>query len=100
MTSENSNAINILVKKMIQIVDSRTEHLKYDKTFHTTVMGTDGNGLYTVNYLGQPYQIRNALNTDLSVGETVWVKIPGGIFRQMHICGIYRPKKDRKSRTH
>lgn len=97
MTQENSKALDIIVKKMIQIVDSKTAHLKYDKTFHTTIMGTDGNGLYTVNYLGQPYQIRNALGTELSVGETVWVKIPGGIFRHMHICGIYRPKKRKHS---
>lgn len=86
---------NSIIKSINTILNERLKDLKFDKTFHTTVLEKDGDGFYTVHYLGQPYKIYNALGTDLAVGQTVWVKIPGGIFRNMHICGIYMKKKHR-----
>jgi len=32
--------------------------------------------------MGQLYNVPNALGTDLEPGQSVWVKIPGGIFRK------------------
>lgn len=70
------------------MLDAKVKNLNYDKTFKGTIWGKNDDGTYKINYLGQQYNVRNALGTDLQPGQSVWIKIPGGIFRNMHICGI------------
>lgn len=90
---ENMKAVDVLINKIISIVDTKNEKLKYDKTFKATVWRQNNDGTYQISYLGQLYNVYNALGTDLELGQSVWVKIPGGIFRNMHICGV-NYKKD------
>lgn len=90
MTHTNSKALDVLVDKIISIVEKKNENLKYDKTFKSTVWKINENGTYQIRYLGQPYNVNNALGTTLSLGQSVWVKIPSGTFRNMHICGIVK----------
>lgn len=94
MTNENSKALDILVDKIISIIDKKLENLKYDKTFKSTVWSINDDGTYQVSYKNQLYNVYNALGTDLKPGQSVWVRIPSGIFRNMHICGInYKKSK-------
>ena len=79
-----------LWNKISNLIDGKTSKLKYDKTFKSTVWKINENGTYQIRYLGQPYNIHNALGTTLSLGQSVWVKIPSGTFRDMHICGIVK----------
>lgn len=95
MTNENSKALDMLVNKIISIVDKRNENLKYDKTFKSTVWGKNDDGTYQISYMNQLYNVYNSLGTDLQIGQSVWVRIPSGIFRNMHICGINFKKKKR-----
>ena len=90
MNNNESKALDILVDKIISIVEKKNEKLKYDKTFKSTVWKINENGTYQIRYLGQPYNIHNALGTTLSLGQNVWVKIPSGTFRDMHICGVVK----------
>lgn len=89
MKTENK-AINILINKFASIVDSRIQKCGYDKTFKSTIWKINEDGTYQINYLGQTYDVYNALGTTLLLGQSVWVKIPSGIFREMHICGLYK----------
>lgn len=83
------NQIKDSILKSIEIlVNEKISNLKYDKTFKSTVWKINENGTYQIRYLGQPYNVHNALGTTLSLGQSVWVKIPSGTFRNMHICGI------------
>ena len=84
----NNKALDVLVEKILSIVNKTNESLKFDKTFRSTVWKINTNGTYQIRYLGQPYNVYNALGTTLSLGQSVWVKIPSGVFRDMHICGI------------
>ena len=43
---------------------------------------------YQIPYEGTLHSIPNALPCDLSIGQLVWVKIPSGELRNMHICGL------------
>ena len=88
MTNENDKAIDILVNKILSAIKTREKFLKYDKTFKSTIWGKNNDGSYKISYMNQPYDVYNALGTDLNLGQSVWVKIPCGIFRDMHICGI------------
>lgn len=46
--------------------------------------------------MNQLYNVYNALGTDLKLGQSVWVKIPCGIFRDMHIYGVNYKKRKRR----
>ena len=95
MTDANNKALDILINKIISIIDKKTEKLKYDKTFKSTIWGKNDDGTYKISYKNQLYTIYNALGTELNLGQSVWVKIPGGIFRNMHICGVNYKKGKR-----
>lgn len=83
-----------VIKIVNTILNERLKKLKYDKTFKSTIWGKNDDGTYQISYMNQLYNIPNALGTDLQLGQSVWVKIPSGIFREMHICGVnYKKKK-------
>lgn len=79
---------NSIIKSINMILDKKLEGIKYDKTFKSTIWGKNNDGTYRISYKNQLYNVYNALGTELSAGQSVWVKIPGGIFRNMHICGV------------
>ena len=86
--NENNKALNMLVDKIVSIVKDMMEQLKFDKTFKSTVWGKNPDGTYQISYMNQLYNVYNSLGTDLQIGQSVWVKIPFGIFRNMHISGV------------
>ena len=96
MTDKNNKAIDVLVNKIVSIVENKNQKLKYDKTFKSTIWGKNEDGTYQISYMNQLYNVYNALGTDLELGQSVWVKIPSGIFRNMHICGVNYKKNNNK----
>lgn len=72
------------------LVENKIRSLNYDKTFKGVVLAQNEDGTYQIKHQGQTYHLPNALKTPLQIGQNVWVKIPCGIFREMHICGIVR----------
>ena len=95
MIDENTKALDVLVHKIVSIVENKNQKLKYDKTFKSTIWGKNEDGTYQISYMNQLYNVYNALGTNLELGQSVWVKIPSGIFRNMHICGV-NYKKNKK----
>ena len=95
MQNENTKALDVLVNKIISIIESKNQQLKYDKTFKSTIWGKNEDGTYQISYMNQLYNVYNALGTDLELGQSVWVKIPSGIFRNMHICGVNYKKNNK-----
>ena len=96
MIDENNKALDVLVNKIVSIVENKNQKLKYDKTFKSTIWGKNEDGTYQISYMNQLYNVYNALGTDLELGQSVWVKIPSGIFRNMHICGLNYKKNNNK----
>lgn len=85
---------NSVINMINSILDERLKKLKYDKTFKCTIWGKNDDGTYQISHMGQLYNVYNALGTELELGQSVWVKIPSGIFRNMHICGVnYKKRK-------
>lgn len=85
---------NMILKSMNAVLSEKTMSLPFDRTFKSTVWGRNADGTYQISYMGQLYNVYNALGTQLSPGQSVWVKIPCGILRNMHICGIHFKKKE------
>ena len=87
MTNE-SKAIEIIVNKIINAVNEKFKKQSYDKTFPSVVYGKDENGKYQIPYESRLRSIPNAIPCELQKGQLVWVKIPNGKLREMHICGL------------
>lgn len=85
---DSRNSILNLWNKISNLIDEKTSNLKFDKTFKSTVWGKNANGTYVISFKNQKYSVYNSLGTELNLGQSVWVKIPNGVFREMHICGL------------
>lgn len=85
MGNENK-ALDILVNKIMSACESLIKKYKADHTFKTTIWKVNDDGTYQINYLGQTYNVPSAVGS-LKLGQQVWLKIPNGIFREMHIYG-------------
>ena len=77
-----------ILKSINILIDNKTKNLGYDKTFEGVVWGKNSNGTYKISYMNETYNVSCSLGIDLELGERVLVKIPSGVFRRMHICGI------------
>lgn len=86
--SNDRNNILYLWNKINDLIDEKLPKHPPDHTFKSTVWGKNDDGTYVISYKNQKYNVHNALGTDLRIGQSVWVKIPGGVFRHMHICGL------------
>lgn len=74
-----------ILKSIEIITDEKIKKLNYDKSFKSTIWGKNVDGTYQISYRNQIYNVPNASGTELEVGQSVWVNIPSGIFRNMHI---------------
>lgn len=83
----NRNTISNLWNEISKLIDNKTSNLKFDKTFKTTIWKVNEDNTYSINYKGQLYNVPSAVGT-LTLGQSVWVKIPSGILRNMHIYGV------------
>lgn len=82
--------IKELWMKISNLIDEKTSNLHFDKTFKATIWKVNEDNTYSINYKSKLYDVPNALDITLTQGQSVWVKIPCGIFRHMHICGIVK----------
>ena len=85
-----NEAILLLWDKISNLIDEKIGSQKYDSTFKSTVWKVNTDNTYSINYKGQLYNVRRAIDTDLKVGQSVWVKIPTG-------WKIHRSSSDKRS---
>lgn len=84
----NRNTILNLMSEFSKVVDKKLSTFKCDTTFKSTVWKINDDGTYAISYKGQLYNVPNATKSPLTEGQSVWVKIPSGIFRNMYIDGL------------
>lgn len=77
-----------IIQAIIEIVDKKIRHLSYDKTFPSVVYEKDDKGKHKIAYEGRLRSVSNALPIEIDIGTLVWVKIPNGNLKNMHICGV------------
>lgn len=84
---DKKNTIIKLWKKISDLINEKTTNLKYDKTFKSTIWKINSDNTYSISYKNKLYDVPNATAINLSLGQTVFVTIPSGIFRNMYISG-------------
>lgn len=77
-----------LWNKISNLIEIKLQKHKTDHTFKATIWKINSDKTYSINYKGQLYNIPNASGIDISLGQTVFVKIPDGIFRNMYIESV------------
>ena len=80
--------VNTIVNEVLRAIDNKNAKLRYDKTFPAVIYGKDEKGKYLIPYEGRLRAISSGLSEELKNGQKVWVKIPCGTLREMHICNI------------
>lgn len=83
-----NDAVLLLWEKISNLIDEKIATQRYDITFKSTVWKVNTDNTYSINYKGQLYNVHSAIDVNLKAGQSVWVKIPTGVLREMHICGI------------
>lgn len=78
--------MNIQILQAVKDIIKTTD-FPYDKTFPSVIWGIE-NDKYQISYEGRLRSIHSALAGELETGTLVWVKIPNGKLKDMHICGI------------
>lgn len=58
-----------------------------DKTVQGTITGVQGSDKYKVQIAGTDYTIPCAIQMSFTLGDTVWITIPGGNFKNKYISG-------------
>lgn len=82
-------AVDVLVNKIIAVVDKKISKLCCDKTFPSVIYGVNSDGTYTIVRANQKYNVKCAIpGLQLGLGSNVWVKIPSGRMQDMHIYGV------------
>lgn len=89
--NKDIQAVKLLVEQIVSAIKNH-EH-NYDRTFLSVIKGIIVKG--TVNYYtiqdesGIDRKVKCAIpNAQLTIGQSVWLKIPCGIIERMYICGI------------
>ncbi len=82
-----------------KLIDEKLSNQNKEKSFKATVWKINDDNTYRINYLKELYDVPNATNIPISIGQTVWIKIPNGILREMFIYGVVKGKKASSSST-
>lgn len=81
--------VNTIVNEVVKAIEKKNSKLSYDKTFPSVVYGVNDDGTYIIIKENQRYNVKCAIpNSNVRLGSKVWVKIPCGQLKDMHICGI------------
>lgn len=89
--NDNVKAIQLLMKKISELIDVKCSRLRVDQTFQSVILNVNDDGTYQILHLGQRYTVKNATAIPLKRGQNVWVKIPRNHIKHMHICGVMLP---------
>lgn len=87
MTIESKEGLNNILQAIENFVTTKSENLKFDKTYRAKVTDDKGSGVYTIQVNGKEYDI-NAGDNTLEVGNMVKAKVPLNNFSDIYVEGI------------
>lgn len=91
MNKEDMDAVDILCKEVLKYIDRAVkEKTTSDRTYRTVIKRIEKNGYVITDEAGQ--ERKNVPcgipNVELRPGQSVYVKIPCGNLKELHICNI------------
>lgn len=78
-----------IFKSIQTMVDRAIANCKVDRTYRTVIKQVTPKGYIILDELGSERVVKCCIpNVSLNTGQMVWVKIPMGQIRWIHICGV------------
>lgn len=82
-----SNIADEIIKTIKYAIDKKA--INCDRTFKSVIKQTTNKGYVILDESGTERVVKCCIpNINLKVGQMVWVKIPCGIIKNMHVCGV------------
>ena len=95
-SQEDIEAINVLVKEIARAIRENT--VNCDRTFKTVIKKVTRKGYVILDESGSERTVPCCIpNANLSAGQMVWVKIPMGDVKEMHICNVVKSRRGNSS---
>lgn len=92
MSKDFTDAVDILCASILQAINEKSKYAGYDRTFQSVVTAVNGSNTYTI--LDSGNEIENVpayVGTQkITVGSSVYVKIPSGNRSKIHICNVIK----------
>lgn len=90
MEKTDNDAVEILCKEVLKYINKATkEKTVGDVTFKSVVSIVDNDWYYVQGQDGTIRKVKCCIpNVEIKVGQPVWVKMPCGNLKDMHICGV------------
>lgn len=90
MNKEDTDAVDILCKEVLKYIDRAVkEKTASDRTYRTVIKRIEKNGYVITDETGQERTVPCGIpNVELRPMQSVYVKIPCGNLKELHICNI------------
>lgn len=86
-SQEDIEAINVLVKEIARAIRENT--VNCDRTFKTVIKKVTSKGYVILDESGSERTVGCCIpNVSLKAGQMVWVKVPCGNIKLLHVCGL------------
>ncbi len=83
------NFIDEILKSIQTMVDKSIANCKVDITYKSVIKDITPKGYIILDETGSERNVKCAIpSLVLKKGQNVWVKIPRGQIKDMHICGV------------
>lgn len=78
-----------ILKSIQTMIDKSIATYKADKTYKSVIKAIAPKGYIVLDETGSERTVKCCIpNVELKAGQTVWVKMPQGKLKDMHICGV------------
>ena len=78
-----------IIKSIQVLIDRKIDNYKADKTFKSAIKAVTPKGYVIQDDSGGERTVKCCIpGVELKVGQNVWVKVPMGDLKGIHICGV------------
>lgn len=92
-----TNIADEIIKTIKYAIDRKT--INCDRTYRSVIKGIMPKGYVILDDTGSERTVQCCIpNTELKVGQSVWLKEPMGDLKGLHICGVINQTGNRSRR--
>lgn len=87
--ADDIEAINIIIQQTLLAIKKNNGLLKLDRTYRSAIKAVTPKGYVIQDDSGGERTVKCCIpGVELKVGQNVWVKVPEGDLKGIHICGV------------
>ena len=80
---------DVIMSAIETLIDGKLGKLKFDRTYRSAIKDITPKGYVILDDSGSERTVKCCVpGIELKVGQNVWVKVPMGDLKGLHICGV------------